>query len=452
VLDRLSALDTTFLYAESERMPMHVGVLAVLDRAEFDHERLLTTLEARSWRAPRTRQRLVTVPAELGRPGLVDDPDFDIANHVRWMATPRPYDDDRARAFVAELMKQPLPRDRPLWQLLVFDMTDARTGLILLIHHCITDGVAGLELARAFLDDDEAGERPDERDGAGPAQLPGAVTLVAGAATGFIADQASLARSVARSALGGGAVRTLTAGPRLAGRVLGAGAQPSAPPAFKPVGADRSFATVKLALADVKRVKERFGCKVNDVMLACAAAGLSRAMREQSRELGTATASVPVNTRVAGAQARNAVSQVVVELPLDETDPVLRLETIAQRMLALKSSRTVGAGTSVMELANAAPPAVLWLASRAAASRAPADALITNVPGPETPLHLLGARVREMYPIAPLAGTSALAVAILSYAGQVCLGVCADPAAIPRLGPLVEGIGAELRALLEAAA
>lgn len=451
-LDRLSAQDATFLYAESPRMPMHVGGFAVIDRLALGPDELIDFIERRSASEPRMRQRVVDVPGDLGRPALIADDRFDIRQHVHPIATPRPYDDDRAVAFVEELMQQPLRRDVPLWHLWTFDMTEERTGAILCVHHCLTDGIAGLGFAMGLLsaEPDEQGhdEPPPAAD---PSAPPAALELMAGAAVGFLSDQTKLARTVGRAILpGGGAYRTLLGVPGSAARAVRRISQPSTGSLFEPVGAQRSFATLTLELADVKGIAMRHGGKFNDVVLASTTAGLRAALRAGRTDLDSlaVTASVPVNMRTAEDQSRNSLSQLVVELPVGEDDPVARLKAVIRRTERLKASAAAGQGAGLMQLADAAPAPVLRIASRLLASRTAADLLVTNLRGPELPLYLMGARLRALYPIGPLAGTSAVSVAIVSYDGRVFVGVSADRQAIGDLELLLAAMRADIDALL----
>jgi WS/DGAT/MGAT family acyltransferase len=452
--DSLSALDATFLYAESERTPMHVGALCVFDRLDRPRDELIEHFERRSAREPRLRKRLLSVPGELGRPVLVDDEAWDVERHVHLIGGP-PYDHERALRFAEELIKQPMPRDRPLWHVWLFDMTDDRTGLIMCVHHCLADGIAGLQLAMAFLSLEPDEEAPEPAPPPRPrGSTPSTLELIAGAAAGFVADQARLARStVATVRPGGGAPSAVLSASTIAARWLGARlAQQSRGTLFERVGMSRSFATLALDLGQVKRIKDHFGCKVNDVLLASTTAGVRAALQAQGVPVDAArlTATVPVNVRVGSDQAANAVSRLRVTLPVGVAGPVPRLLTIAKHTATLKGSADVRTVAGLMRLASAAPPPVLYAVSKIVGAQASADLLVTNLAGPPVPLYLLGARLHAIYPFAPLAGTTAVCVAILSYVDGMFVGVSADPRSLPTLDGLVAGMVADVEALDEA--
>lgn len=464
--ERLSAQDSTYLYVESGHAPMHVGILAIVDRLAATPEEIEEYAGARLGQIPRLRKRVVHVPAELARPVLADDPGFDLAHHVHVVRNPVAYDRERALGFVAELMSRPMPRDRPLWGAWLFNMEEQQTGAILLVHHCLADGAAGLGLMAHLLslspDEDVTDVHAEPAPAAEP--LPAHVGLLLGAlgdaardgTRGARAAVSTLRRAARPSAIGrmlretqpddllgvaGGLLRGVT-------RARGSSSLRA------PVTDQRRFLTASVSLDDVKRIKRHHDCTVNDVILACVTGGMRRLLevRGDPLEDHTVTASVPVNLRLAddGDDSRhNAVSNIVIGLPVDREDPGDRLDVIARRMTELKESSQVSGMQQLMHLAELAPAGVLRAVSRTAGANPPADVLVTNLAGPPVPVYLMGSQVRETLPLAPILGTTTLSVAVMSYTGEVYFCIATDPSVISEVDVFVEAVGAEVDLLLK---
>jgi diacylglycerol O-acyltransferase len=464
--ERLSAQDSTYLYVESGHAPMHVGILAIVDRLAATPEEIEEYAGARLGQIPRLRKRVVHVPGELARPVLAEDPAFDVAQHVHVVKNPVAYDRQRAMAFVAELMSRPMPRDRPLWGAWLFDLEEQQTGAILLVHHCLSDGVAGLGLMAHLLSlspDEEATDVPAE-----PAPtaepLPAHVGLLAGALGDAARDGTREALAVASTLLRAArpsAINRMLRETRpddllgVAGGLLRGVTRARGTSSLRaPVTGQRRFLTTSVSLDDIKRIKRHHDCTVNDVVLACVTGGLRRLLevRGDPLEDHTVTASVPVNLRRPedGDDTRlNAVSNIVIALPVDREGPGDRLDVIAGRMTELKGSSQASHMQQLMHLADLAPGAFLRAVSRTVGANPPADVLVTNLAGPPMPVYLMGSQVREIMPLAPILGTTALSVAVMSYTGEMHFCIATDPSVIGEVDVFVEGVGAEVGFLLE---
>jgi WS/DGAT/MGAT family acyltransferase len=451
--DRLSALDETFLHLERPETPMHVGAIAILERDPFfgpdglfrlDEIRRL--VESRLSLIPRFRRKVVHVPFGLGRPIWVDDEDFSIARHVRLTALPPPGSRRQLVALAERLMEQILDRNHPLWELWFVEGVDRgeRIAVIHRSHHTLTDGISGIDIATALFDftpeptvveslpwtpelaPDPARLALDsfcERLRT-PIELAG-VARRAAAAPREAADRAAqVARSVS-SLLGNGPIA-----PTLSINAT--------------IGAGRNIATVRVPLDTVKDIRHRFGCTVNDVVLAGVGGALARLLdaRGELRADLSVKAFCPVSVRDESerTQLGNRISAMFVPLPVGQPDPKARLRAVSSSTAHLKQrEQAVGAAT-LIGLAEFAAPTLLALAARAAHEQPFANLMITNIPGPQVPLYCLGARLVELYPLAPLSRNLTINIAVMSYCGELYFGIVGDGAAAPDLEVLAGGI------------
>jgi diacylglycerol O-acyltransferase len=457
--DRLSALDVSFLYMEEPTTPMHVGGLAVFQPpAEgFDYDRLVRLIEERIGLVPRYRQKIRWVPGHLANPVWVDDADFDVTFHVRRSALPRPGSDTQLRELVSRLMSRRLDRSRPLWEMyLVEGLEGGRIAVITKTHHAMVDGISAVDIGQVILD-----VTPTPRDVPDdlwmPAPPPGTLGLVADAVTELVRRPTAVVDTVRMGALD---LRS-TAG-KLAGAIggLAAAARVTARPAPStpmnvPIGEQRRFGVARTDLDDYKRVRKLSGGTVNDVVLATVAGALRGWLLSRGEAVSASSsmrALVPVSVRT-GAEREgtvgNVISSYLVDLPVGEPDPVIRLSQVSFAMKAHKDSgQSVGADVLVA-LGGFAPPTLHSLGARTASrsSRRLFNLVVTNVPGPQFPLYAAGAQMLELFPVVPLAAGQGLSIGLTSYNGKVYYGLNADRDALPDvdvIGALLEESLAEL--------
>jgi WS/DGAT/MGAT family acyltransferase len=455
--DRLSALDVSFLYMEEPTTPMHVGGLAVFQPPGegFDYDRLVSLIEDRIGLVPRYRQKIRWVPGHLANPVWVDDSDFDITYHVRRSALPRPGSDAQLHELVGRLMSRRLDRSRPLWEMyLVEGLSGGRIAVITKTHHAMVDGVSAVDIGQVILD-----LTPTPRDVPDslwmPAPAPGTVGLVADAVADLIRRPTAAADTVRMGVLD---VRTTTT--RLLGAIGGlvAAARTAARPAPAspmnvPIGEQRRFAVARTDLDDYKRVRKAHGGTVNDVVLATVAGALRSWLMSRGEAVTNAStlrAMVPVSVRGDRDPALgNRVSSFLVDLPVGEPDPVVRLSQVSYAMKAHKDSgQSVGADVLVA-LGGFAPPTLHSLGARVASgvTRRLFNLVVTNVPGPQFALYAASAQLLEMFPVVPLAKGQGLCIGLTSYNGGVFYGLNADRDALPDvdvIGSLLEESLAEL--------
>jgi WS/DGAT/MGAT family acyltransferase len=469
--NRLSSLDVSFLYLDETTTPMHVGGVAVFQppTTGFDYERLASLVQQRIMLVPRYRQKIRKVPGSLAKPMWVDDAEFDLSYHVRRSALPRPGSDEQLRELVGRLMSRRLDRSRPLWEIyLVEGLARGRIAIVTKTHHAIVDGVAAVDIAQVILDvTREPREAP--ADGWRPRPEPNAIELIIDAVSELVrrpselVDSARLALLDSRTTL---AKVVGTAGGLLAVARTAARPAPENPLNVE-IGEHRRFGMARTDLNDYKLVRKAHGGTVNDVVLATVAGALRAWLLTRGEPVTTKTivrAMVPVSVRAIPApdepdvvpadpdvQAGNKVSSYLVDLPVGEPSPVMRLHQVSYSMRAHKEAgQSVGAD-ALIHLSGFAPPTLHSLGAKAASglSRRLFNLIVTNVPGPQLPLYAAGAQMLEVYPVVPLARGQAVAIGATSYNGGVYYGLNADRDAMPDIDVLAGLLEESLAELVE---
>jgi len=451
--DRLTGLDASFLHLERDSAHMHVAGCSVFTGDAPTYEELVEAIESRLHLVPRYRQRLAFVPFSQGRPVWVDDPYFKVRYHVRHTALPRPGADAQLKRLAGRVFSQALDRSRPLWELwLVEGLADGRFALLSKTHHALVDGVSGVDIATVLFDtspDPLPVAPPDHEWVARP--LPSSAQLLADA----LLERATVPGEVTRGA------RAALRGPRTVaariGRAFGSvgalawtGLQAAPPSPFNVrIGPHRRFTWVEADLGQFKAIKDSLGGTVNDVVLAVVAGALGSYMRlhEHPTENVGLRAMVPVSVRadVERGALGNRVAAMWVTLPVGTTDPEQRLRKISEAMDAVKRSGQAVGAEILTHLSGFASPTIMAQAARLQARQRLFNLVVTNVPGPQFPLYLLGRELESVYPMVPLAENTALGIAILSYNGRLNFGLVADYDALAD----VEVMADELRASIE---
>jgi WS/DGAT/MGAT family acyltransferase len=462
--ERLSALDASFLYAETPATPMHVGALLVFEGAPFFDERgafrlddVRRRIEARLHRVPRMRKVVRFVPFGQGRPVWVDAVDFDIADHVRLMVLPEPGNRAQLEALCERLQMQVLDRSKPLWELwCIGGLADGNVAMVEKLHHAMVDGISGVDVASALLDL-EPRTGPEPIPPWNPEPPPSDLELVFDAWRDQAREPLELARlagSVARAPLrlARGAVEGLGS---LLSLVGPGGLAPRTSLNAARVGSGRRLLTVRVPLDEVKATKRWLGTTVNDVVLAAVTGGLRRLLeaREEPVEGFRLRALVPVSVRADDEHLAlgNRVSAMVAPLPIDEETPLARLLAVQATMSELKAQHLAEGNELLLEGAEHLPPALTALVSRQVHRQPFVNVVVTNVPGPQFPLWFLGARMLESTPIVPLSGNLTVGIAVLSYDGTLFIGIHADRDAVPDVGFLADAIRDEFAELLRLA-
>ncbi|MDQ8043609.1 MAG: wax ester/triacylglycerol synthase family O-acyltransferase [Solirubrobacteraceae bacterium] len=457
-LDQLSGIDAGFLHQEDDAALMHIGAIAICEGPPPELADVLDSVRMRIHLVPRYRQRLHYPPREAGRPYWIDDESFDIEDHIRHTALPSPGNEDELMKLAARIFSQRLDRGRPLWELWIVEgLEDNRFALISKTHHALIDGVSGVDLATVLCTlGPEMPEEPDLKPWS-PKAEPGAIDLfgrsaqntakeLIGAATGALRavsqpDQAlRKARDVAR---GVGSLAWASLAPA-----------PSSP-LNQLAGPHRRYRGVRTKLEDLRLVKNTFGGSINDVVVTIVTGALrdwllSRGVRTEGLEL---RALVPVSVRADAERGEfgNKLAVMQGPLPVYVDDALDRYLIVRQAMDDLKASgQALGAGV-LASVQNLAPPTLLAQASRLQFSTHFFNLLVTNVPGPQLPLYMVGRKLLDIFPIAFLPSGHGLAIAVFSYDGGLDFGLLADFDTIPDIDVISDGISSSLAELVRLA-
>jgi diacylglycerol O-acyltransferase / wax synthase len=458
--DRLTGLDSSFLHLEHGASHMHVAGAMVLEGRPPAYDELIEQIVSRLHLVPRYRQRLAFVPLNQGRPVWVDDPHFNVAFHVRHTALPSPGGDEQLKRLCGRVFAQALDRSRPMWELwLVEGLSDDRFALLSKTHHALVDGISGVDIATVLFDTspDPIGVAPPPAGEWTPRPLPTDAQLLADALLERATAPAEMARGVRAALRGPRHVASRVAGAALGmGAVARAGLRSAPPsPLNVRIGPHRRFTWVRGDLQQFKAIKNALGGTVNDVVLAAVAGALGRHLQRHGELEAETTlrAMVPVSVRadVERGALGNRVAAMWASLPVGESDPVARLLAISDEMSGVKESGQAVGAQVLTEMTGFASPTIMAQAARLSARQRMFNLVVTNVPGPQLPLYMLGRRLERMFPMVPLAANQALGIAIMSYDGQLNFGLNADYDALPDVELLAQDLTDSIAELADAA-
>ena len=455
--DRLSGLDSSFLHLERGPAHMHVASTTLFEGPAPEYDELREHIASRLHLVPRFRQKLRFVPFGQGRPKWVDDPQFNLSYHIRHTALPEPGSEEQLRTFAARVFSQRLDRSKPVWEMWLVDGVEGnRFALVTKSHHALVDGVSGVDITTVLFDTEPHPEsvpsaepwvaRPEPSDAQMLSEaLIERATTPAEMTRGFRALFRA-PRQVAR-----GAIDALEA----AGAFARAGFAAPASPFNVEIGPYRRFATVAADLEQFKAIKNELGGTVNDVVLAVVAGALGRYLRAH----GHAThelelrAMVPISVRTADEHGAlgNRVSSFMAPLPVYAEDPVDRLRQVSETMGDLKQSKQAVGANLLTGLTDFAPPTIAGQAARLQPAQRFFNLVVTNVPGPQFSLYLLGRKLKAIFPMVPLARRQAVCFGIMSYDGQVNFGITGDYDAMDDIDALAGDLEDSIGELADAA-
>lgn len=450
--DRLSGLDASFLHLEQLEYPMHVGAVSVLEGAPFFDENgrfrisdVRDLVSSRLHLLPRFRRRLMSVPYDQGRPIWVDDSRLDLTYHVRHTALPKPGSWEQLIALTTRVQEQLLDRERPLWEIwFVEGLEDGNVAMIQKTHHSLVDGVSGVDVATLLLDASPDYVQPVAEEWT-PEPPPSSSQLLIDTLRERATEPGEFLRSF----------RSLLRGPRHAleraselGRSMGTMVNRDSIAPRTSInarsGRHRLLSVVRVPLADVKFIRKALGGTINDVLLAGVAGGLNRLLTTRGDDVEDLRLRVliPVSVRSDDQHGAlgNKISAMFVSLPVHDAHPVERLDAISEQTADLKEKRQALSAGLILNLGDYAPPTLMSLAGRVMHRQPFVNLIVTNVPGPQVPLYLLGARLIEAFPIVPLTRNLTMVVGILSYDGTLHFGLWADRDAASDLEVLAGGI------------
>jgi WS/DGAT/MGAT family acyltransferase len=447
--DRLTALDSTFLHLEDHSdAHMHVAMVMVYEGHAPTLRELVEHVESRLHLVPRYRQRLAFVPLAQGRPIWTDDPHFNPYYHIRHTALPKPADDAALKRLAGRIFSQRLDRSKPLWEMwLVQSMANDRFALIAKTHHALVDGVSGVDITTVLFD---TAREPAPTAPASPwhaKPLPGPAKLL---------GEALLERTTVPGEMVRGA-RAMVRGPRRAfsqvkgalesiGATTLAGINAPAPPSpFNvDIGPHRRYTFIDADLVQLKAIKDSLGGTLNDVVLTSVCLALGRYLRDRGHDTEglVLKAMVPVSVRSKSQRGAlgNQVAAMWAPLPVGVENPADCLARITTAMDELKHSGQAVGAQVLTNLAGFAPPTILSQAARLQARQPFFNLVVTNVPGPQFPLYLLGRRLLVLYPVVPLAQRQALGIAVMSYDGHLGFGLLGDYDSLPSLEEIAKDL------------
>jgi diacylglycerol O-acyltransferase / wax synthase len=450
--ERLTGLDTSFLHLERSGAHMHVASTSIFEGEAPTHQEFRDHIASRLHLVPRFRQKLRFVPLDQGRPVWVDDPHLNLDYHVRQTALPAPGSDEQLRNLAARIFSQQLDRSKPLWELwLVEGLSGDRFAIIGKSHHALVDGVSGVDITTVLFDlDPEPQGSPDKAPPWLARPEPTDMRLL----TEALRERITSPREIYRG------FRAALRGPRQVLRGLGAtskmvSAGMSAPDTVfnAEIGPHRRFQMTQTDLADLKRVKDAHGGTVNDVILSIVTGALGKYLRARGHDTAglELRAMVPVSIRADEEHGAlgNRISAMMAPLPVWCEDPVERVKLMTEEMGDLKSSGQAVGAEILTKLTDFAPSTIASQAARLQPAQRFFNLVVTNVPGPQFPLYVLGRKMESIFPMVPLARRQALCVGIMSYNGQVNFGLIGDFDAMADLDSFALDLEAATQEVLE---
>ena len=468
MVTRLSTSDAAFYHQEDTATPMYVGSLSILRRPRggLSYEALLATVEQRLPQIPRYRQKVRQVSLGLARPVWVDDPDFDITYHVRRSALPSPGSDAQLHDLVSRLAGRPLDRGRPLWEMyLIEGLAGNRLALFIKSHQALINGMTAVEIGHVIADRNRRPATAVE-DIWLPRGEPSDGQLFIDAVGDWLArpghELRALRSTVSDVVTNTGELAQLARRASDTVRNLARSNAPSSP-LNTTVSRHRRFTVAVAPLADYRLVRARYDCDVNDVVLAVIAGALRNWLLSRGepvpatlniRAMAPTSVYPDADPDAAGpGQAISEVAPFLVDLPVGEGNPVVRLSQIAHANESHSAAASLVDARTIVTLSGFPPPTLHAMGTRVATQYPPRqfNLLITNVPGPQSQMYLAGAKVLETYAVPPLLHDQVLAIGITSYCGMLYFGINADRDAMSDVDVLPELLAESLEELLEAA-
>jgi diacylglycerol O-acyltransferase len=461
-VERLGPQDASFLYLETPSVHQHVGGVAILDPStrpdgELRIENLIEVISSRLHLAPRFRHKILFPPLAAARPVWVDDQNFDLGFHMRRAALPTPGGRRELVDYIQRVISRPLDRTKPLWELyLIEGMEDGLVALLTKVHHAMIDGLAAIDLATAIFDFTPVPQiltTPPWQ----PEPEPTRVDLLRDALMDQIRNPVGGVVDLSQRTFSTPARVARQVGDVLSGlrEIVGGGVLAPPSPFNRRVGPNRRFAMVDAPVQTFKDVKNALGGTVNDVVLATVAGGLHRLLRhrrERTRER-VMRAMVPVSVRADDDTSAlgNRVSSIFVDLPIGPMGAKRRLRLITEKTRYLKDSNYAVGAEFLMNIGTWAPPTIHAMAARLATRTRVINLVVSNVPGPQLPMYIAGAKLLAQYPVMPITETMGLSIACTSLAGTMAFGITADWDILPDIDVLADAMEDSIAELRKAA-
>ncbi len=469
MVTRLSASDSSFYSRENTVTPVYVGSLTILrkPRGGLSYDSLLETVERRLPQVPRYRQKVREVTLGLGRPVWIDDRDFDITYHIRRSALPSPGSDAQLHELVARLGSRSLDKSRPLWEMyLVEGLSKNRVAIYTKSHQALVNGMSAVELGHVIVDRTQR-RPPFGEDIWIPFREPGTAALLMGAVGDWVARPRQQLATVGSAVAGAltSSEQFVEAGRRVAdvARTVARGTAPSSP-LNTTVSRNRRFTVASAQLEEFRRLRSRYDCDVNDVVLSVIAGALRNWLLSRGEPVTPTTtvrAMAPMSVyqdlgldqQTGPGQPVSEVAPFLVDLPVGEGNAVVRLSQIAHATESHSTAASLVDARTIVTLSGFAPPTLHAMGIRVATNFSARlfNLLITNVPGPQAQVYIAGTKVLETYAVPPLLANQVLAIGVTSYRGMLYFGVNADREAMSDVDVLPGLLRESLDELIEAA-
>lgn len=454
---RMTAQDAAFLYNERPHTPLHIGSLGVYE-GQIPFQRFVEHIDSRMPTIPRYRQRALFVPFGLAHPTWEDDPYFDVRRHIFHVDLPSPGTDAQLRGLSVKIFQEPLDRTKPLWEMHVINGLEGDRSVILSkVHHCMVDGVSGIELLLAVVDLSPEPAPPPEAEPWEPKPLPDTSAQLADAFWDNLATQREIVQEIQESVLNPrprfqraqDAVRTLTNASPWMSRPA-----PRTPLTTR-LTAERQVAFSEMSFPEIREIRSSLGGTVNDVVLAILTGALRGYLDSRGYDVAgeEPRVGVPVNVRVEDEEGAmgNRISMMLTPLPIGEADPAKRLEAVRTRLDQLKQENQAGAMALFTRLGAYAPAPWHAFAGALPPINTAVNMICTNVPGPMIPLYSVGHLLQAFYPLVPLSMDMGIGIGVTSYNQKLFFGIMADPQAVPDIERMKEFIDESYLALRDAA-
>lgn len=454
---RMTAQDAAFLYLERPHAPLHIGSLGVY-QGQISFQRFVSHIDSRMPAIPRYRQRALFVPFGLAHPTWEDDPEFTVERHISVHELPAPGTDAQLRELSVKIFQQQLDRSKPLWEMHVINGLEGdRSAILSKVHHCMVDGVSGIELLMAVVDLSPEPAPPPEAEPWEPKALPGTSEQLADAFWDNLETQREIVREIQESVLDPlprfrrtqDAVRSLTTASPWMSRPA-----PRTPFTTR-LTADRQVAFTEISFPEIREIRSSLGGTVNDVVIAVIAGALRSYLDTRGYDVAgeEPRVGIPVNIRLEDEEGAlgNRVSLMLTPLPIGEADPAKRLEAVRGRLDHLKNENQAGAMEMLSRLGSYMPAA--WQAFTGALPpvNTAVNMICTNVPGPMIPLYSIGHLLLAHYPLVPLSMNMGIGIGVTSYNHKLFFGVMVDAHAVPDVERIKEFLDESYLALRKAA-
>jgi WS/DGAT/MGAT family acyltransferase len=448
--DRLSALDAAFLDIETARAPLHVGWTLRFDGAPPSLAALRRHVDARLAHVPRFRRRVVRPALGLGDAHWTDDAGFDVARHVHALRLAPPAGDAQLRDLAGVLLSRPLDPARPLWRLQLITGLPDGFAIVGQAHHALVDGLAAVEVATLILSGAGSGDGGTASPPWSPQRAPaaaGALAATVGARAGGALKAGAALSGAGPPGIMRGIARGASGAPQAVAALAALGSPTDATALEQSITRERRVGFASAPLGGLRAAAHRHEVTINDLLLTAASVAVGGALTRRGEHRASVRALVPASTRgrdEAGAEHGNRIAFLALELPVGEPDLLRVLRTVRARSKARKRSGEAGAADALLRAADALPPAGRRQIARAAARAARFSVIVSNVPGPQIPLELLGRPLTAAWPAVPLLDGHALTIGALSYGDRLNAAVYADAEVVPDAAQVAADLEAAL--------